>query len=327
MHTPDPGRRLVALALLAAVSAAPALAAHAADAWPSKPITIVAPFGPGSGTDVTSRLYAKFITEETGATVVVENRPGANAMIGSALVAKAAPDGYTVLMGSGTANAANYALYADRITYRPEQFSAVSVVFVTPPVIFAAPQVKGATVGEALASAKASAKGASCGTGNAVTLVACSLLSKLGRTDLVPVSYKGNAQSLTDLAGDQITLAISDMGAASTFVQSGRVRPVAVAAKSRLDALPGIPAAPEQGFDMDFLSWNAVFVPAGTPEPIVRRLNAAARRMITSPEGQKLRVSSAGLPVSGDLDDARRFVADEIAKWTKYVRETGVKVE
>lgn len=314
--------------LLAAALAGAMLAPLAtAQTWPAKPITIIAPFGPGSGTDVVSRLYARFITEDTGVAVLVENRPGANAMIGSALAAKAAPDGYTVLMGSGTANATNYALYADRIAYKPEQFATVAVLFVTPPVVFAAQGIAGDTLQKVVASAKASPKGASCGTGNAVTLVACELLKQLTKTDIVAISYKGNGQSLADLAGGQITLAISDMGAASPFVASGRARPIAVAAHKRLAQLPGVPSALEQGIDMDFLSWNAVFVPAGTPEPVIQKLNAIAKRMLASPEGEKQRLASAGMPVSGDLAESRKFVQDEIAKWARYVRETGVKVE
>lgn len=319
--------RLTRVLAVAFVGAALSPLALAQAPWPAKAITIIAPFGPGSGTDVVSRLYAKFITEDTGVAVLVENRPGANAMIGSALAAKAAPDGYTVLMGSGTANATNYALYADRISYKPEQFATVSVVFVTPPVVFAAQGIAGDTLQKVVASAKASNKGASCGTGNAVTLVACVLLRQLTNTDIVAVSYKGNAQSLADLAGGQITLAISDMGAASPFVASGRARPIAIAAHSRLAQLPGVPSALEQGLDMDFLSWNAVFVPAGTPEPVIQKLNAIARRMLASPEGERQRLTSAGLPVSGELAYSRKFVQDEIAKWARYVRETGVKVE
>ena len=323
MHRPQ---QLFA-ALIAGAALALGTNVDAADPWPTKPITIVVPFGTGSGSDVVSRLYAKFITDETGAPAVVDNRPGANAMIGSQLVAKAAPDGHTVLMGSGTANAANYALYADRISYKPEQFATVAVIFVTPPVIFAAPGIAGDTVQKTLAAAKASPRGASCGTGNAVTLVACEMLKRLTKTDLVTVSYKGNGQSLADLAGGQITLAIADMGAGSPFVTAGRIRPVAIAAHNRLALLPGVPAAKEQGVDMDFLSWNAVFVPAGTPEAAITKLNAAARRMLASPEGEKQRISSAGIQVSGELEYSRKFVADEITKWSRYVRETGVKVE
>jgi tripartite-type tricarboxylate transporter receptor subunit TctC len=298
-----------------------------AQAWPSKPIVIVAPFATGSGTDVVSRLYAKFLAEDTGAQVVVENRPGANAMIGTVHAAKAAPDGHLVLMGSGTANAANYALYADRIAYKPENFITVATVFVTPPVIFAAPGIGGDDLPKTVAAARASARGASCGSGNAVTLVACELLKRITKTDMVVVSYKGNGQSMADLAGGQITLAISDMGAASPLVAAGRVRPVAVAAHKRLSGLQGVPAALEHGVDMDFLSWNAIFVPAGTPEAVVQKLNASARRMLASPEGEKQRIASAGMEVSGDLASSRKFVQDEIAKWQRYVRETGVKVE
>ena len=320
-------RQLTAVAALAGAALLAGAPAAYAQSYPTKPITIVVPFGPGSGSDLVSRIYAKHIMAETGGTAVVENRPGANAMIGAQFVAKAAPDGHTVLMGSGTANATNYALYAGRIAYRPEAFATVSVIFVTPPVIFAAPGIGGDTVRKAVAAAKASARGASCGTGNAVTLVACEMLKRLTGTDIVAVSYKGNAQSLTDLAGGQITLAISDMGAAAPFVSSGRIRPVAIAARDRLASLPNVPSAKEQDIDMDFLSWNAVFVPAGTPEPIIRTLNAAARRMLASEEWEKQRQTSAGAKVSGELEFSRKFVQEEIAKWDRYVRETGVKVE
>lgn len=300
---------------------------HAADSWPAKPITIVVPFGTGSMTDTISRLYAKFINEETGGTVIVDNRPGANAMVGTQLAAKAPADGYTVLMGSGTGNAANYALFADRITYKAEDFDAVAVVFVSPPVIFAAPGVTGDTVQKTLASAKAASGGASCGSGNAVTLVACELLKRQSGVELVSVNYKGNGQSLADLAGRQITLAIADMGAGGPFVAGGRVRPVAVAAKQRLPGLPGVPSASEQGLDMDFLSWNTVFVPAGTPSAVIEKLNAAARRMLRSPEGIALQQASNGLEVDGERTSAQRFVADEIAKWERYVRDSGVKLQ
>lgn len=319
--------RRVARSIAAVAAVLLAQSAHAADEYPKKPVTIVVPFGPGSGSDVVSRIYSKFVTEVTGATVLVENRPGANAMIGAQMVAKAAPDGYTVLMGSGTANGANYSLYADRITYRPEDFATVAVIFVTPPVIFAAPEVGGDTLQSTLSAAGASGRSATCGNGNAVTLVACMMLRRVTGKELAPVSYKGNAQSLTDLAGNQITLAISDMGAAAPFVAQGRVRPVAIAARKRLDSLPGVPTASEQGIDIDFLSWNAVFVPSGTPEPIVAKLNAAAKRMLASPEWQKQREVTGGTDVSGDLQFSRQFVTDEIAKWERYVRETGVKVQ
>jgi len=314
---------LALFATLTVILAVPA----AAQEYPVKPITIVVPFGPGSGTDVVSRIYSKFITEEFNGTAVIDYRPGANAMIGAQLVAKAAPDGYTVLMGSGTANAANYALYADRIPYKPEAFTTVSVIFVTPPVIFAAPGIPGDTVQKTIAAAKASGKSVSCGTGNAVTLVACEMLKRLTGEDLVAVSYKGNAQSLTDLAGGQISIAISDMGAAAPFVSANRVRPVAIAAYDRLSSLPGTPTAKEQGLDMDFLSWNAVFVPAGTPQPAILKLNAAARRMLASAEWDKQRKMIGGTDVSGELAFSQKFVADEIKKWERYVRESGVKVQ
>ncbi|MGD9945490.1 MAG: Bug family tripartite tricarboxylate transporter substrate binding protein [Burkholderiaceae bacterium] len=320
--------RISTLALAMAAAAGLGLAGpavQAADKWPSKPVTIVVPFGTGSTTDIVSRLYAKFLTQETGATVVVENRPGGNAMVGSQHVAKAAPDGYTLLMGSGTANAANYALYAGRIPYQPEAFATVSMIFIAPPVIFAAPGIDGESVQKAVASAKKSPKGATCGSGNAVTMVACQKLSQISGGGIVNVQYKGTGQSLLDLAGGQITLAISDMGAADALVRNGRVRPLSVAAQNRLSSIPNVPSAKEQGLDMDFLSWNALFVPAGTPDAIIERLSKVAQQMIDSPEGDAVRASGSGFKIKADREYAKKFVSDEILKWERYVRETGAK--
>lgn len=297
-----------------------------ADTWPSKPIAIVVTFGAGSGSDVSARFYAKALKEKLNANAVVDLRPGAAGMIGAQYVAKAAPDGHTVLMGSGTVNAANYPLFRDRITYSPQQFTTVAMLYVSPSALFAAKDLSGDTVTELLQQAQRSNRKLSCGSGNAITQVACEILRRKTGADIVNIPYKGNAQSLTDLSGGQLALAFADLAAAAPFMSRGGIRPVAVPSRTRLPTLPEVKTFAEQGIaDFEFLSWNGIFVPAGTPREIIVKLNEAARHLLESPEWEKQRNATSGMKVSGELKESQEFVAAEIAKWERYVRESGVK--
>lgn len=297
-----------------------------ADEFPSRPITLLVPFGPGSGSDIVARFYARALKERLNANAVVELKPGAAGMIAGQLGSKAAPDGYTVLVGSGTVNAANYPLFRDRIGYGPQHFEVVGTVFVSPPLLLAHKDIAGDTVADVLANAQRSGRKLNCGAGNAVTQVACELLRRKTGADVVTVLYKGNGQSMIDLAAGQITVAFSDMAAAGPHVQRGAIRPVAAPTAQRMAALPTVRTFAEQGIaDFEFLSWNTLFVPAGTPAAVIARLNDAARHMLAMAEWEKQREASAGVKISGELGESQQFVAAEIARWERYVRETGVK--
>ena len=316
--------RMLAAGVAGALTSATAYAQS--DTYPSKPITIVVTFAPGSGSDQAARFYARALKDKLNATVVVDNKPGAAGMIGAQLAAKAAPDGYTLLMGSGTVNAANYPLFRDRITYKPQDFTTVAQLNMAPAILFAARDVKGESVADLLKAANQANRNLSCGNGNAVTQVACEILKRKTGSDIVNVPYKGNAQSLTDLAGGQIPLAFSDLAAAAPFVQAGSIRPVAVAARNRVAGLPDVKTFGEQGIsDFEFLAWTTVFVPTGTPRDIVLKLNGAARAMLESAEWEKFRATFLGVKVTGDLTESQEFVASEVAKWDRYVRESGIK--
>ncbi len=300
--------------------------AHAADDYPNRPIVIVVPFGAGSGSDIVARFYARALKDTLNANAVVELKPGAAGALGGQAVARAAPDGYTVLMGSGTVNAANYPLYRGQLGYGPEQFATVATTYVSPPVLFAGKTAAGATLGALVDDARRARRKLSCGSGNAVTQVACELLRRKTDTDIVNVPYKGNAQSMTDLASGQIEIAFADLAAAGPFMGRDGVRAIAVPMDKRLPSLPDVPTFAEAGVaDFEFLSWNTIFVPAGTPASIVGKLNQAARHMLSTPEWEKQRVASSGLPVSGELAQSEAFVRSEIARWERYVRDTGVK--
>lgn len=311
---------------LAATMLLVAAASAAADDFPSRPITIVVPFGAGSGSDIAARFYARALKEKLNATAVVDLKPGAAGMIAGQLAARAAPDGYTVLMGSGTVNAANYPLFREQIGYGPQHFATVATIYVSPPLLLANRALTGDSVAELIAGAQRTQRKLECGSGNAVTQVACELLRRKTGADIVNVPYKGNGQSMTDLASGQIAIAFSDMAAASPHVARGAARIVAVPSATRLPGLPDVRTLAEQGFaDFEFMSWNTVYVPVGTPPEVIRRLNEAARHMLASPEWDKQRVASFGLKVSGDLQESQAFVTAELIRWERYVRETGVK--
>ena len=303
-----------------------AAASASADDFPSRPITIVVPFGAGSGSDIAARFYARALKEKLNATAVVDLKPGAAGMIAGQLVARAAPDGYTVLMGSGTVNAANYPLFRDQIGYGPQHFATVATIYLSPPLLLANRGLAGDSVAELIAGAQRTQRKLECGSGNAVTQVACELLRRKTGADIVNVPYKGNGQSMTDLASGQIAIAFSDMAAASPHVTRGAARIVAVPSAYRLPGLPDVRTLAEQGFsDFEFMSWNTLYVPVGTPQDVIRKLNEAARHMLASPEWDKQRVASFGLKVSGDQQESQAFVTAELIRWERYVRETGVK--
>ena len=208
----------------------------------------------------------------------------------------------------------------------PQHFAVVSTTYVSPPLLMAAKDLPGDTVAELVANAKRLGRPLNCGNGNAVTQVACELLRRKTGADVVGVPYKGNGQSMTDLAAGQIAIAFSDMAAAGPHVSRGAVRVVATPTAARLPGLPEIRTFAEQGIaDFEFLSWNTIFVPAGTPPERIAKLNEAARRMLATPEWEKQRLATFGLKVGGGLAESEAFVRDELARWERYVRETGVK--
>ncbi len=301
--------------------------ARAQHAYPSRPITIVVPFGPGSGSDVGSRLLARDLTESLGQPVVVDNRPGANGTIGAQIVARAKPDGYTLLMGSATTNATNYAFFPGKLPYAQKDFEIVTGTGGSPQVLWVAATDSARTLEALLAAARRGGR-TTCGSGNAVTQVACEILRKQAGIDMTTVSYKSNGQAVGDLATGQITMAFSDGTAALPYVEQGKVRAIAVAGAKRAGRLDDVATFREQGFpDIEMTAWNAVFAPAGTPEAVLEKLNAAIRRSNAGEAASELRRRSGSFDLGMPLPEARRFLASEIDRWERYVRESGVKPE
>jgi tripartite-type tricarboxylate transporter receptor subunit TctC len=316
--------RAFALVMASALSCA----ALAQATYPEKPITLVVPFAPGSGSDIVARIIAKGLTETIKATVVIENKPGANGALGAQAVARAKPDGYTLLLGSATTNAVNYAFFPSKLGYEPSSFDFISGLGGSDVSMYIHSDQPWKNINELIAQAKKSPGKLSCGSGNAVTQVACEYFKRRAGIDVVTVPYKSNAQSLNDLAGTQLSFAFSDSTAAQAFVASKKVRPLASAGETRNPVAPQVLTFEEQGMkDFEFTAWTAVFAPAGTPVAIAEKLNAAIIKITDFPEMVSLRGKAGSTPMVMDLPAGKRFISREVASWKKYVEETGIKPE
>lgn len=314
--------------LLTVVAAGVATAAGAQDKYPSRTITLVVPAAAGSGTDIGARMLARDLGATLGGTVIVDNKPGANGAIGAQAAARAQPDGYTLLVGNATTNAANYAFFAARLGYTPGAFDAVGGLGASPISLYVPVNAPWRDLKELLADAKRRPGRWSCGAGNATTQVACEVLRKQSGLDFVTVPYKGNPQSMTDVVGGQLSFAFSDAAAAMSFVEGKKLRPLAVANAQRVAAMAGTATFAEQGFPgFEITGWSMLFAPAGLPAPIAEQLNAAVRKSTDSPESVELRARAGGVAMPMSVAQARQFVAAEVTRWARFVELTGVKPE
>lgn len=304
------------------------LPAAAQDAYPSKPITLVVPFGAGSGTDLVTRLVGKSLQESLGVPVVVENKPGANGAIAATSVAWSKPDGHTLLVGSATTNAANFAFFPGKLGYTPESFDIVSGLSASPISLYVPIDSPWKSLADLKAVSQQPGRGLTCGSGNAVTQVACEVFRLQTGLATTNVPYKSNPNALTDVAGGQISFAFSDAGAAQPLLDGKRLRPLAVAATQRHGTYPDTPTFEELGVPhFEFTGWIAMFAPAGTPAPVLEKLHPAIQKAITSPETKQFLERSGSVAKTMSLAESRRFAATEVTRWARYIKESNVKPE
>ena len=312
---------------LFAVAAGPALAQAA---WPTKPVVYVVPFAPGGNTDAFARLLNQKLGAALGQPVVIENKPGAGGNVGSDFVAKASPDGYTILGGTISSHAINVSVYPN-MPYDPVKSFEPVILLGSNPLVFAVSATTPyKTLKEVLDAARAKPGQlafASPGSGTSPHL-AGELLKTLTNADFTHVPYKGSGPALTDVIGGQVPIIIDTTIVLGPQIKAGRLRPLAVAYPSRLATLPDVPTAAEAGVPgWDVVSWQAVFAPAGTPKPIVQRLNTEIARIMKTPDVQA-RLAEMGVEVAGGPpEQLGEFQKAEIAKWAKVVKTAGVKVE
>jgi tripartite-type tricarboxylate transporter receptor subunit TctC len=320
-------RFLVNAAFAAAVLACSGVSAQT---YPSKPIRIVTPYNPGGTADIMARIVAQKLTEAWGHPVVVENRAGASGMIGADAVAKAAPDGYTLLAAYVTEIAIVPSLYP-KAPYDPvRDLAPVALTALTPMILVMTPSVPAKSVREFVALAKAKPGQyayASAGSGSPAHL-AGELLQRVAGIQLTHVPYKGGGQALTDTLAGHTALFFSSMPSAIPHIKAGRLRGIAISTAQRSSAAPDVPTVAESGgFEFDIGAWNGLFAPAGTPKAIIDKLNAEVSHSLTAPDVKERLASEGADTAAWSADQFRTFVNAEVAKYAKIIRDAGVKAE
>ncbi|AGW92826.1 tripartite tricarboxylate transporter substrate binding protein [Cupriavidus sp. DF5525] len=308
---------------------APAQAADPAAAWPSRPITIVVTYPPGGGADLMARQIAPGLGRELGQSVIVENRPGAGGQIGAAYVAKAAPDGYT-LMVDASSYAVNPSLYP-KLPYDPgKAFTPVGVLARYPNVLVATASFPASKVSDVLAMAKqkpGSVAFASSGNGSAQHLAGVLFEQRAG-VDLLHVPYKGGGPAMTDVIAGQVPLFFANVASSLQHIKAGKLKPLAVTSHSRTSALPDVPTMQEAGVaGYEVYEWNAAFLPAATPEPIAGKLADGLQKVMNSPEIKQRVTELGGELVAAPPAQARQFIDGQTRLWAKVIRDGNVKPE
>ena len=296
--------------------------------WPNKPIRMVVPYTPGGYTDLMARLVSEKMSTSLGQTIVIENKPGANAVIGTDTVAKAAPDGYTfgtVIAAHSVNPSLNPKLPYDTM----KDLTYVSLTSVAPLILIATPSLPAKDMKEFIALAKSKPgqlNFASSGIGSAAHLTMEMLKSREG-LNLQHIPYKGTAGALQDTVGGQINVMFDVIGPLMSQVKSGNARALAVAAKQRIPAAGDVPTMTEAGVP-DFVSgtWSGIIAPAGTPKEIVDRVAAEAKKALADPDLRKKLDDQGIVPMGTSPDEFKTFVTEEIARWKKVIADADIKM-
>jgi tripartite-type tricarboxylate transporter receptor subunit TctC len=317
---------LFAVALLALTSGANA------QEWPTRPLTMINPFAPGGPNDVLARLFAQRMGEILGQPVIIENVGGAGGMTGADRVAKAAPDGYTFLQGTVGTQAQNQSLFKKPAYNSITDFAPVALMVEAPLVLVARKDLPANDMREFVAYAKANKdkmQYASAGTGSAIHL-GCALMNMVTELDIVHVPYRGANPAMQDLMSGRVDYLCDIITTAKAQIDGGTVKPIAILTRERSPVLPNVPTAIEQGFDVDAYTWNAFFLPKGTPDAIVKKLNEATVETMKTPVVRE-KLEGAGLVfVSDDRTTPTylaKFVKSEIVKWAVPIKASGVNIE
>ncbi|MPS29970.1 MAG: tripartite tricarboxylate transporter substrate binding protein [Alcaligenaceae bacterium] len=319
--------------IVTALATATVLALPVAQAqgdFPNRPLRLVVSFPPGGSTDLIARVMAPVMSKQLGQQVVVENKGGAGGNIGVESVVRSAPDGYTMVFSGAGALGINSVLYRTMPFDPVKDLIPVSMVASSPFVVVGPANSPYKDVKALLAAAKAEPGKLSIGHGGLGTVMhlASELFNQIGEVKTVLVPYKGTGPATTDALAGQIPVAMSDVPSAVGYIKEGRMKAFAVTTRERSSSLPDVPTLDESGMKgYEAMGWFGIAVPAGTPEPVVKRLNAAIRAALTDP-GVIERVRAAGAdPAPTSPEEFRKIIATDISKWGDIVRRTGLKLD
>ena len=321
-------RTALALAMVAASALALGTAAQAQE-FPDRPVTLVVPFAAGGSTDVVARIIGQKMADDLGQQIVVENVAGAGGNLGADRVARAEPDGYTILMGTVATHALNPLILKTK-PYDPEKdFAPVSLLVLVPNVLVVNPELPAKNVAELLALLKAEPEKysyASSGNGTPLHLSG-ELFKKMADVSMQHVPYKGAGPALNDVIGNQVPIMFDNLPSSSGHIKSGTLRALAVTTKERAASFPDVPTIAETIPGYETYTWNALFAPAGTPKEAIDRLNAAAKKALADPTvAEKMKDFSATI-VASTPEALATHVTAELAKWGPVVKDANVQLD
>jgi tripartite-type tricarboxylate transporter receptor subunit TctC len=316
--------------VFAAGTGLPAAAAELTTTYPDRPVHLIVPFPAGGGADSLARLVMPKVSKALGQPIVIENKPGAGGNVGAEYVARAAPDGYTLLYGTNGTHAINPSLYRDLRFDPVKDFIPVSRMTEIATMLIVNPQVPAKSVAELIQFARENPGRLNFGSaGNGTTShLAGELFKTQAGIDVVHIPYRGGAMAMTDLIGGQVQMMIEVMPNAYPQAREGRVRGLAVATASRFPGAPELPTIAESGLPgFEASAWDGIFVPAGTPQAVVARLNGAIRQALEDPELVAALLARGARPATGSPEAFARFVAASADRWASAVRSSGAKID
>ncbi len=318
------------IAIVAGVALATVCNFAAAQAWPAKPIKYVVPFAAGGTTDILARTISEKLSMALGVPVIVENKPGAGGGLGAAEVAKAPPDGYTIMGGTISTHAINATLYKS-LPYDPvKDFAAITLIARVPNMLVINNDIPAKDVPELIALMKANpGKWSFASSGNGTSQhLSGELFKGMAGVDMQHIPYKGSPPALTDVMGGQVNMTFDNITTAWPLAKGGKLRALAVTTAKRSPISPDVPTLSEAGLaGYEIGSWQGVFAPAGTPPDIVKRLNTEIVKIINSPDVQKKLLELGAEPVANSPEEFSALVKTEVVKWGDVVRKSGAKVD
>ena len=330
LHGPNSAARRRVLRMAAGLALGAALPARAAAEWPTKPVRLIVPFTPGGSTDILGREIAQKLSQALGQPFVVENKPGAGGSIGATEVARAAPDGYTLLMGHIGTLAVNPSLYK-QLPYDPlTSFTPVALVARVPNVLVVNPAVNVRTVQEliALAQAKPGALRYASGGNGSAAHIAMEYFKLRTKTDIQHIPYRGTSPAVADVLGGQVEIIMTGVPAVQQQVKAGKLRALAVSSRAPVASMPELPTIASAGMpDFEAIQWYGIVAPARTPPAVVALLNEEINRALTSP-AMKARLDAEGAEAAPGTPTAfGALIASEIARWKPVIEQANMKPE
>jgi tripartite-type tricarboxylate transporter receptor subunit TctC len=314
---------------LGAAALALAAATTPAAAYPDRPVTLIVPFAPGGSTDLVARVVAQKMGEILKQSVIVENRGGGGGSLGATAVAKAAPDGYTILMATVATHALNPALYK-KIQYDAiKDFAPITLLVNVPNVLTANPKFEGASVKELIELAKKDpGKYAYASSGNGSPLhLSGELFKKMAGVDLIHIPYKGSGPALVDVLAGQVPLQVDNLPSSIEHIKAGRLKALGVTTAQRVPNLPDVPAIAETLPGYETYSWNALFAPAGTPPEVIKALHQAGVEALKDEAVKKKLTDATAVIVGSTPEELGEFTKKELAKWAQIVKDSGAQID